>query len=101
MGQLRRENFGPTMTIDDTTAVIAGTTSGYEEFVVLGPVIVITDMTINAASVMYDMDGNNKPAVTVTYPAGFVLRKFFTTLQLASGSCEVVPHRDTSELGLP
>ena len=99
MGQLRRENFGPTESINVTTAVVAGTTAGFTEFEVLGPVQMVTDTVFNAGSVMAT-GGGSEPDTGTTYPAGFILYKYFTTIHLTSGDVEVVGHKEADEIGI-
>ena len=96
-GKLRPETFGPVESTSVTTAIVAGTTSGFDEFEVMGPVICITATTFNTACVMH-ANGGNKPITSAAYPAGYIVRKFFTTIQIDSGDIEIVGHKSAKEL---
>lgn len=90
---------GPTLTVIGTTAIVAGTTSGYEEYEAFGPIQIIADAVIDHANCVM-LPGGGDAADATSYPAGFVLRKFFTTFKLTSGQVEMVGIRDKASLGL-
>jgi len=85
---LQGVNHGPTLNINGTSAIVAGTTSGYEESACFGPVYCYEDTVFNSNCVMH---GGSRfaPDFTDTYPAGTWVFKYFTTLQLTSGAVEV------------
>ena len=99
MGKLRPENHGPTLTNAATTAIVAGTTSGYEEYAAFGPIQIVADTVFNTACVMAS-GGGDKPDTGTTYPAGLTLYKYFTTIQIDSGTIEMAGQKDLKELGL-
>ena len=99
MGQIRPENHGPTISTSATTAIVAGTTSGYTEYEVFGPIQMVTDTVFTPATCVMQDNGGNKPEAGVTYPAGFTLYKYFTTIHIASGNIEISANKNKKELG--
>lgn len=98
--RLRPENHGPTLSVNVATAIAAGTTSGYEEYEAFGPIQIVTDTVFTPATCVMAGGGGDKPIAAVTYPAGFILRKYFTTIHLASGVIEMVGLTDKEDQGL-
>lgn len=98
MAKLRPESFGPTLSVNVTSAIVAGTTSNYEDYEAFGPVQIISDTVFNAGCVMLT-DGGDEPPAAITYPAGLTLYKYFSTIQLTSGEVEMVGIKDKADLG--
>lgn len=99
MAKLKPHLNGPSLTVTTTSAIVAGTTSGYETYEVFGPVQVITD-TVFSSSCSMATYGGDAPPTSVTYPAGFVVYKYFKTLTIISGSVEMMGHTDIEDVGL-